>query len=68
MASRKAAGEDKTGDVPSGYGEDFVKPRTQLEAILRRPLKIPCNAPHHHPWITRHEVDVRYPGRFISES
>ena len=68
MASRKAAGEDKTGGVPSGYGESFVKPRTQLEAILRRLLKIPRDAPHHHPRIPRHEVDVRYPGRFISES
>lgn len=39
MIAGKAAGEQKTAGVPSGYVEDLLEPRTPLEIIFSRLLK-----------------------------
>jgi hypothetical protein len=56
---------------PLGYVEDAFKPRTQLEVVfssLVDPLKVPCNAAHKHPRVSRHEVNAVDRRRLVSQS
>ena len=39
-SSSKAANDEETGGVPSGYVEDFVEPRTKLKGIFSIPKDI----------------------------
>jgi hypothetical protein len=57
-SSNKAASEEGTGSVPSGYVEDAFEMRTQLEVVFSGLLKVPGDAAKKHPRIARHDVNV----------
>ena len=42
--------------------------RTKLGAFFSSLLKVPCDAPHHHPRIARHKVNVGHTCCLASES